>query len=61
MTAHVLERTPDELHEWRHKVETAVGSTLEELEEREGNQSLSEAESNALATLRGIDFLLSAS
>jgi len=58
MTAEVLNPSPEELREWREAALARVASTREELETRESQAALNTNESNALATVRGIDFLL---
>lgn len=59
MTAEVISYTDAELDEWRNAVLSRVHMTAEELEARETSGALSDAEANALATIRGIDFLKS--
>lgn len=58
MTADVLSPSPEELRAWRSAALKRVGSSVEELESREEQSALTSDESNVLATVRSIDFLL---
>lgn len=59
MTADVITYSTEQLTTWRHDVLTKTRMSFEELEAREASGALTVEEANALATIRGIDFLLS--